>query len=153
MFVLIRLLSLVLIVSLAPSHVWGRERLTGPISARIIKVIDGDSVRVRAFIWPGHTVLVTVRLLGIDTPEMRAKCASERRLAKAARTYLVQMLDGNRVTLRDIRFGKYAGRVLARMATADIADISELLLTSGHARPYAGRKRASWCQGKTIPAP
>jgi len=147
MFVLIRGLCLVLIHSFLPAHVWGGERLAGPIPAKVLKVIDGDSVRVQARIWPGHSVIVTVRLLGIDTPEMRAKCASVREQARIAKAFLKRQLGSGQVTLRDIRFGKYAGRVLARLATRDIDDISELLLATGHARAYTGRKRINWCAG------
>ena len=145
MFVLFRgpLLAVMLVLGTAGAR--AGETLAGPIPADILQVIDGDSVRVRARIWPGQTVTVTVRLLGIDTPELRAKCASERTRAVAARACLAARLESGAIELRDIRFGKYSGRVLARISTSDGKDASALMLRSGYARPYAGRKRAGWC--------
>ena len=89
-----------------------------------------------------------MRLAGIDAPELRGKCARERALAERARAYLLARLAGgdrSRVRLRDIRYGKYAGRVLARVETGGGEDLGRSLMAAGLARPYAGRARASWC--------
>ncbi len=50
------------------------------------------------------------------------------------------------VRLREIRYGKFAGRVLARVETLDGTDLGQGLLAAGLARPYDGRRRASWCE-------
>ncbi len=132
-----------------------RDRLAGPVPAEVLSVIDGDTLEVRALIWLGQTVSTRVRLAGIDAPELNGKCARERALAKRARAYLRARLepgDGGhagaraRVRLRDIRFGKYAGRVLARVETARGEDLGRGLMAAGLARSYAGRARASWCE-------
>ena len=47
--------------------------------------------------------------------------------------------------LRNIHYGKYAGRVLARVETSDGEDLNTLLLEAGLARVYDGGKRRSWC--------
>ena len=49
--------------------------IAGPVTARVIRIIDGDTIEVDAHPWPGHAVRVSVRLRGIDTPERRSRCA------------------------------------------------------------------------------
>ena len=44
--------------------------------------------------------------------------------------------------LRDIKYGKYAERVAARVETAEGEDCAGLLLAAGLGRPYAGGRRA-----------
>ena len=127
------------------------ERLAGPVPAQVIAVIDGDTLEVRARIWLGQELSTRVRLAGIDAPELKGKCARERSLAAQARAYLRARLaprEGGpaQVWLRNIRYGKYAGRVLARVETAGGEDLSRGLLAAGLARPYAGRARAAWCE-------
>ena len=47
--------------------------------------------------------------------------------------------------LRDIRFGKYAGRVVARVELAAGDDFAGDLIAAGLARSYGGGARNSWC--------
>ncbi len=65
--------------------------------------------------------------------------------AREARSWLVSQLAGRSVALRQVRFGKYAGRVVARVELEDGQDLSTMLLRAGLARAYDGRKRADWC--------
>ena len=136
-----------------------QNRLAGPVPAQVLSVIDGDTIEVRAVIWLGQVLSTRVRLAGIDAPELRGKCARERALAVRARDYLLAKLaakleDGERawVRLRDIRYGKYAGRVLARVETAGGEDLGRGLMAAGLARPYAGRARESWCEEAGAPS-
>lgn len=137
-------------VVLAAGVVWvaatpAGEVLPGPIPARVVEVIDGDTVRVRARIWLGQEIEISVRFDGIDTPERRGKCAEERRLAEAAHAFVAARMDGQAVTLRNVHYGKYAGRVVARAVLPSGEDISQSLISAGLARPYDGRARGGWC--------
>jgi micrococcal nuclease len=144
------LFRITMIVALAalgitgPALLEARETLLGPIQAQVISVYDGDTITVRARIWLGQEVETRVRLDGIDTPELRGKCKGEKELAKKARDFLAK-LAGNTVTLRNIRYGKYAGRVIARVLTEGGEDLVAALIHSGHGRPYSGSKRQGWC--------
>jgi len=122
-----------------------REVLTGPFEAQVLRVIDGDTLRVRTRIWLGTDVEINVRIDGVDAPELRGRCAAERRLAGAARDALTALIDGNPVLLHDVRYGKYAGRVVARVTVAGGADAAVALVARGLARRYAGRARGRWC--------
>lgn len=114
----------------------------GRHAVSVAHVIDGDTVRVRI---AGTGALVTVRLLGVDTPETRrAQCAAEARAGKAATRYTQDWLARpGAITLTAAGRDKY-GRTLGRLTRGD-SDLSANLLKAGHARPYAGRKREGWC--------
>lgn len=112
--------------------------------ARVLSVYDGDTVKVEAAMWPGLTWTGSVRIQGVDTPELRGKCAGEKRKARAARDF-VKGRVGKRVMLLNVKKGKYAGRVVARVRLADGTDLTELLIRSRHGRPYDGGRRHGWC--------
>lgn len=122
-----------------------RDVLAGPVPAEVVSILDGDTIAVRAHIWLGQELATHVRLTGIDAPELHGKCERERRLAAAARAFLAQHLADRPVELRDVQFGKYAGRVVARVVTNKGEDVAAALLEAGLARPYDGGARRPWC--------
>lgn len=121
------------------------ETLPGPVPAEVTEIVDGDTVRVRAHIWLGQAVETKVRLEGIDAPEAggRAKCSDERLRADLAKARLAELVGGQAVMLYDIEPDKYAGRVIARLESADGRDPGRVLLAEGLAVPYD--PRADWC--------
>ena len=119
--------------------------MQGPVTAEVIRVLDGDTFDVRAQIWVGHFIETRVRINGIDTPEMRSKCLDEKDKANAAKQALEKMVLQQTVYLIDIENGKYAGRVLAKAQTMDGTDLADAMIKNGYARPYNGGKRAGWC--------
>ncbi len=138
------LTALAVYTLLAPATSAG-ERIAGPVAVQILEVIDGDSLRVRAHVWPGQFVEVILRLRGIDTPELRASCPRERELALAARRIMSELLGEGPVTLVNIGGGKYFGRVLGDIRLADGGDLATRMLDLAPARPYGGSYRAGWC--------
>lgn len=112
--------------------------------ARVLSVYDGDTVKVEAAMWPGLTWKGSVRVDGVDTPELRGKCEGEKQKARAARDFVRERV-GKRVMLLNVKKGKYAGRVVARVRLADGTDLTELLIRSRHGRPYNGGRRQGWC--------
>src|SRR3954468_23373837 len=73
--------------------------LDGPVPARVVRVVDGDTLEVEARIWLGQSVDVHVRIDGIDTPELHGACAEERQAALSARDFLKQRLAGSQIQL------------------------------------------------------
>ncbi|MFQ5783952.1 MAG: thermonuclease family protein [Alphaproteobacteria bacterium] len=127
----------------------GGEMVAGPVVAHVLRVIDGDTIVVRARIWLGQDVETRVRLTGVDAPELRGACARERTLARSARTFVSTRIADAPVSLSDIRYDKFGGRVLARVTSATGDDLGALLVAAGLARFYAGGARAGWCEGGT----
>jgi endonuclease YncB( thermonuclease family) len=115
----------------------------GPVPCDVVSVYDGDTFRAACHPWPGHTVRVSIRVNGIDTPEIRSKCPEEKDGAIAAREYAKQAM-GKRVVIKNITHGKYAKRMLADVFV-DGKPLAALLIENGHARPYSGGKRNGWC--------
>lgn len=119
--------------------------IAGPVEAAFLGNYDGDTITVRAWIWPRQSVETGVRLAGIDAPELRGRCEAEKQAARNARDRLHALLaQARRIELHDIELDKYGGRVLARVI-ADGQDMAAALVGEGHARPYAGDTRAGWC--------
>lgn len=134
-------LAVSLFLAVAPAQ--ARETLAGPVAATVEKVVDGDTLIVRAAVWPGHSVRVSVRLRGIDAPEMRSRCAGERAAAQRARDALERLVAGGSVSLTAISGDKYFGRVLADVATEAGAPLAATLLDEGLVRPWQGRRQAA----------
>jgi endonuclease YncB( thermonuclease family) len=122
-----------------------RRAVAGPVRAHLVRVVDGDTIEVLARIWPDHYVETLVRLADIDAPELRGRCAEEVAQAERAQARLAALLAGNRLQLVDVRYGKYAGRVVARVLTEDGRDVAQILLAEKLVRPYGGGRRESWC--------
>jgi endonuclease YncB( thermonuclease family) len=121
------------------------ELVPGPVQARVLRVIDGDTIVVRARIWLGQDIDTQVRLDGVDAPEIKGKCERERRLAVRARDLILARSAGGMVILSEIHYGKYAGRVVARVRPPGGGDFSTALVEAGLGRAYEGGRRESWC--------
>lgn len=133
-------------LALAPAQ--SGEVLPGPIPAYVERVIDGDTIEVKARIWIGQDVRVQVRLDGVDTPELRGKCDEEKARARLARDHLTPII-GSEVALTGIYEGKFAGRVVARVGHREMGDLAASLLAANLARAYDGGKRLPWCEAQT----
>ena len=123
------------------------ETYSGPYGASVVRVIDADTLELAVDVWPGQVVTVAVRVLGIDTPEVRRPdCEAERALGRRA-SALVRGLapPASRVALLDVQEGKYAGRVVGTIAV-DGESLADALIEAQLARPYNGRgPRPEWC--------
>jgi endonuclease YncB( thermonuclease family) len=117
----------------------------GPVRAQVVRVIDGDTFDASARIWLGQAIEIRVRILGIDAPELHARCDAERQHAEAAREYLSRRIEGGEVKLTSVRYDKYGGRIDAAVADAG-GDIARAMLKAHMARPYEGGRRVSWCE-------
>ena len=118
-----------------------RFLVDGPVRATVVRVIDGDTILVDAEPWPQHKIRVSVRLRGIDAPEKRSRCESERLAAlKAKRALEASIGDNPAIQLTAIEGGKYFGRILAD-ARVGGRDLASDLLGAGLVRPYRGGRR------------
>ena len=136
-----------LVLALAPvgAAELAREVLDGPVPVEVIRIIDGDTIVVRAHPWLGVFIETRVRLAGIDAPELRGRCDGEIALAGRARDRLTELLAGGSARLDDVRHDKYGGRVRARVLDGNGVDVGAVLVAAGLARPYHGERRRPWC--------
>jgi endonuclease YncB( thermonuclease family) len=122
------------------------EILPGPYVGAVERVVDGDTLDVRVTVWLGQELRVLVRVRGVDAPEVRGRCDSEKARAAAATAALGRLVAGGSVVLTSIEGDKYYGRVLADVVTPDGEDVALSLIAGGLARPYEGGVRGAWCE-------
>jgi len=116
----------------------------GPYNADYIFNYDGDSITLAIEIWPDLIQVKRVRLAGVDTPEIKSKCETEKILAADAKNYVADTLSSAESILVTVSgFGKY-GRPIS-VITADGVDLSSSLIDMGLGREYDGGKREAWC--------
>jgi len=109
--------------------------------------IDGDTIKGDVLIWPGLTAHASIRVLGIDTPELKSPLACERSLAIKAREFTDAWLVANYpVSISDVQPDKYGGRIDAHVRGLNGNLLAGALLAAGHARPYNSGTRQPWCQ-------
>ncbi|UPJ49925.1 thermonuclease family protein [Bradyrhizobium sp. 200] len=122
-------------------------------SVDVIRTIDGDTFEARVHLAPGLDPTTRIRLRGIDAPELKASCPQELQMAEAATGALRGLLGEGDVTISHIGPDKYAGRVVADVATRRTGNVSTAMLAAGHARSYGGGHRNGWCAnaGQTPP--
>ena len=129
----------------APGFRVASAAFDGPVTAQVVRVIDGDTFEAAAQIWLGEAVDVHVRIDGIDAPELHGKCPEERERAQAARDYLTGRIGDAEVKLSRVRYDKYGGRVDAVVRDAN-GDVGAAMIRKGYARPYSGGRRGGWCE-------
>ena len=127
------------------------RHISGPISAAVTHIIDGDTIGVVLTPWLHTNVRTNVRIAGIDTPEIRRpKCEEERAKGHLAVEHITQLLgavddDAPAIVLTDIIPDKFGGRVVAQVQTANGVNLGQSLLNAGLAQPYDGGTKPLWC--------
>jgi len=122
---------------------------TFTFEAVVTRVLDGDTVKVRIEGWPEAVQDQLIRLDGIDTAETgkKAKCSVERTKAAAAKAFVQKWLPiGSKIVIvyNTARKDKYNGRILSDVYYKR-KSLTAALKAAGHAKPYDGGKKSSWC--------
>jgi endonuclease YncB( thermonuclease family) len=125
---------------------------TFPIkSGRVIKCYDADTITIASKLPYDASPLyrLSVRLNGIDAPEIKGKSAEEKEVAKEARDFLSNLVLNKMIRLENVESEKY-GRILADVYLGDV-HLNELLLKERYAVKYDGGtklKPVSWLRYK-----
>jgi micrococcal nuclease len=130
------------------------EEFTFPITGgRVIKVYDADTITIASKLPYDQSPLyrLSVRLRGIDAPEIKGKGISdeEKEVAKVARDFVYNLVINKYVRLENIESEKY-GRILADVYVDNI-HVNDLLLKERYAVKYDGKtkiKPVSWLKYK-----
>jgi len=115
---------------------------------KYIKNYDADTITFN--IPDTHPILgqkISIRVKGVDAPEMRTKNQCEKDKAKNAKKLVENLLKkGKRIDLINIERGKYF-RVVANVII-DGQDLTDYLLKNGLAYSYDGGKKqqVNWCK-------
>ncbi len=116
------------------------------VKATFIANYDGDTIKVDI---PGlHPLIgksVSIRIRGIDTPEIRGKCQKEKVKAWEARERVHELLvNAETILLERMSRGKYF-RIVADVF-ADEVNIGDTLIKENLAIAYfGGKKTTKWC--------
>lgn len=133
------------------------------ICARVVDVYDGDTITAVTDAGAGTFTQIRVRLMHIDTPEMRGGTPESKRLAVAARDRLVQLITGRgdlsapmtKESIQQVlntdrtyivyikcshhdKFGRVLGEIFTNSAASGVS-LNAMLLREGHAKPYEGK--------------
>ena len=104
--------------------------------AKLIRVIDGDTIEASIDLGFGLRYEIIIRLYGINTPETRTRDLEERKSGINAKDRLIEILKSskNEFILQSHGVGKY-GRCLGTLFIDD-TNVNMLLLNEGHAEEY-----------------
>ena len=115
--------------------------------AEYIRNYDGDTI---TFALPSlHPIIgekISIRVNGIDTPEIKGKCEKEKYDAQQAKEMVADILkDAEQITLKNLERGKYF-RITADVIV-DGENLADVLIEAGMAVKYDGGKKAhKWCE-------
>ena len=107
-------------------------------SGKVIKVYDGDTITIASKLPYDNSPVYrfSVRLLGIDSPEIKSKTSTEKQLALTSRDALSNIIMDKIIRLKNVSTEKY-GRVLADVYLDDL-HINQWMLDNHYAIPYDG---------------
>ena len=112
--------------------------------AKVLRVVDGDTVDVMLELGFNVSLKERVRLYGINAPESRTRDKSEKVKGLAAKDFVVEWTEDHAddivIVTRIDKRGKY-GRVLGTIMTESGENLNELMIKEGHAVEYFGGKR------------
>jgi len=108
---------------------------------KVIKVYDGDTITIAAKLpyKSSEIYRFSVRLRGIDSPEIKSKSPVEKELAMNSKMSLSNVILGQMVDLKNVSTEKY-GRILADVHI-DNVNVNKWMLENKLAVPYNGGKK------------
>lgn len=115
---------------------------------RVIEVYDGDTIKVQLPDLPSvFGDRLSIRVSGIDTPELRTKNTCEKQAALKAKELVEKLITGSKkVSLQNCIRGKYFRLVCDVLADAN--SLSLALVKAKLAYKYNGgtKKQIDWCK-------
>jgi len=112
---------------------------------------DGDSVHIIYRV--GNTpVRTSIRVLGIDTPELHPGHITDPILKQAqqaagekARQFLASRIEKKLIKIHMVKPDKFGGRVDGFITDPETGEnLSELMVKLGYGKPYNGEKKSEW---------
>ena len=115
-------------------------------TAEVVKVYDGDTCTCVVDLGFKMSVRIKVRLVGIDTPEIRTRDDEEKKRGIASRDWLREKILGKKVLLHTSergKFGRWLGTLWCLEEDKPLFENSynRKLINEGLANEYNGGKR------------
>lgn len=111
--------------------------------AKVLRVVDGDTVYVAIKLPKFGLVKLKVRLVGIDAPETRTKNVAEKEAGLRSKKELREMIEGKVVRLVAGQFDNF-GRVLGHLFTDEKTDVGKKLVEGGYASEAPDGHQVKW---------
>lgn len=127
------------------SFIIAAEKMYGNVYvSKLLSVHDGDTFEIDVNSWPEICGKgISVRIYGIDTPEMTSKDSVVKAKAVAAKVFVTNMLtNAKKIKLVNLRRDKYF-RIDAEVY-ADGKNVADTLVKLGLAKVYDGGTKEPW---------
>ncbi len=145
--IIVLLLSLCINTACTASLPWKNQK-DKLYKFEVIRVIDGDSIKVYIESFPENLRETTIRVAQIDTPELdsQAQCQQERLLAIKAKDFTNDLITkAKKVRFKPLGYEKY-GRILADVSI-DGKNLADALLEANLAVYYDNDHKVNpWCK-------
>lgn len=114
--------------------------------AEVLSVYDGDTITLMIDQGMKHFARVKVRLVGINTPEIKTRDLEEKKRGIEAREYLKGRLEDKMVivhTAKKGKFGRWLGVIwIYEEGMEELGEsLNDEMIRMGHAVAYDGGKR------------
>lgn len=117
--------------------------MTNFFNVDVIKVTDGDTIKVDIPRMPAVFSPIGVRIKGIDTAELHDKRACIRIQSQVAKAAVENLVHKTRVDLYNCEADKYM-RLLCDVVVEDRIDVATYMLENNFARGYWGEKKKAF---------
>ena len=112
-------------------------------SAKVTSVYDGDTFDAVVDMGFSTSVNIKVRMLGIDTAEIKSKDPEQKEKAIAARDFLRSVILDNKIIIRTAgmeKYGRWLGEIweLPKEGEEVTESINDQMIKLGHAKAYFG---------------
>lgn len=119
-------------------------------NVELLSVYDGDTFKINIpdVKYDVFGKNISVRVYGVDTPEMKGKTEREKQLAKKAKNLTNAILKSGKIVLRNVKRDKYF-RLLAEVYVIDETtgieiNLSQSLIDNNLGRTYFGTTKEIW---------
>ena len=142
------------LASLLAAHGSSAQEIPEPYAlyyATVERIIDGDTLGVRIALWPGLEAVYSVRVRGIDTPELKgSECPEEKLWAEEAKLQAEKLYDiGTTVRLENVEMDSF-GRAIAdvrRWRSDRWLYLADEMVERGMAEPWLPDEAdIDWCK-------
>jgi len=122
-----------------------------PYRAKILNVLEADTIFVEVEVWPNLFQRVYVRIKGVDSAEPakirggRAIANCEKKAAQKAIKFVERFIeDASLIEISNISQIKSTANYVFARINIDGKDLGEALVTNKHAISFTGLKRKRW---------